>query len=403
MIADNPPFLRYNNPGYTIGGPIVKSKAFFFWSQEWRRIKRAPASLTLTVPNPEWLTDPTSINYVEPALRDANAVKLLAAYPAPNLAPTTAGAASRYQVSAPNINNTRQEVIRVDYDLNDQWRLTGRYTHDQSYTRELQGLFASFMPGVGTTDTTVPGQVASFGVKTVMGNSRLNEFQYQFSSNRIGSVNPDGTKNTRSDYSLNIPEVFPENANGLMPVVSVTGLSTIGASQLYRIQYINHTITDNFSWQRGNHSYKFGGMASFEQKNENAASASQGNFAFVATTGGMSAFQAFLSGNTSGGCTACSYTEAERDIDMQLRFNRFEFYAQDSWRAKPNLTVDYGVRYALYPPITDKLNQLVTFDPSLYNVAQAPAFANAAGTLIDRTTGNLLVGIIQGGRELALR
>jgi hypothetical protein len=59
--------------------------------------------------------------------------------------------------------------------------------------------------------------------------------------------------------------------------------------------------------------------------------------------------------------------------------------------------VDYGLRYSLYPPITDLNNQLVTFDPSTYNAAQAPPFANAAGTLIDRTQGNLLVGVIQGG------
>ena len=49
---------------------------------------------------------------------------------------------------------------------------------------------------------------------------------------------------------------------------------------------------------------------------------------------------------------------------MNLRFNRFEFYAQDTWRARSRLTVDYGVRYSLYPPITDKNNLLVTFDPS---------------------------------------
>ena len=87
-------------------------------------------------------------------------------------------------------------------------------------------------------------------------------------------------------------------------------------------------------------------------------------------------------------------TEAERDAN---NLRTFEFYGQDTWRANARLTIDYGLRYALYPPITDKNNLLVTFDPSTYNAAQAPPFANAAGTLIDRTQGNLLVGIIQGG------
>jgi hypothetical protein len=65
-IRENAPRLRYNNPGYTVGGPLLPSreKAFFFWSQEWRRISRAVSSSTVNVVNPAWLTDPTNANYV---------------------------------------------------------------------------------------------------------------------------------------------------------------------------------------------------------------------------------------------------------------------------------------------------------------------------------------------------
>ena len=396
---DNAPKLKYNNFGFTVGGPVAKDKLFFFFSEEFRKVTRAPASLTLNVPNPEWLTNPASANYVAPAERNPIAVQLLQAYPQPNAPPLTADAPGRYLVSSPNLNDTRQEVIRVDYDLSNSQRLWGRYTHDLSETREIQGLFlgTTYLPGVAGTDTTVPGQVAAFGLRSIFGSNKLNEINYHFSSNNITSQKADGVKNTKAEYGITIPEIFPENAAGLIPIVSITGLNNIGANQLFRIQYLNHSITDNFSWQRGNHAYKFGGLATFEQKNENAASPSQGNFGFVATTGGATAFQNFLRGNAAATCTACSYTEAERDIDLNLRFNRFEFYAQDTWRPTARLTVDYGLRYALYPPITDKNNQLVTFDPSAYVASQAPAFANATGTLIDRTTGNLLVGIIQGG------
>ena len=80
-IRDNAPDLNYNNFGYTVGGPVLPSreKLFFFWSQELRKITRAPASSTATVPNPDWLTDPASTNYVPPAERDPNAVRLLPA------------------------------------------------------------------------------------------------------------------------------------------------------------------------------------------------------------------------------------------------------------------------------------------------------------------------------------
>lgn len=399
-VRDNPPELKYNNFGFTVGGPVLPSreKLYFFFSEELRRINRAPASLTANVPNPEWLTDPTSVNYVPPAERSPIAVALLQGFPQPNAPALTPGGVGRYLVSSPNIQDTRQEVIRVDYDWRDTQRFWGRYTHDLSETRELGGLFFNTaIPGVAGTDTTIPGQVAAFGLRSIIGGNKLNEINYHFSSNNISTQPAEDVKNTKAAFGVTIPEVFPENNAGLIPIVDVTGLSTFGANQLYRIQYINHSITDNFSWQRGKHAYKMGGLATFEQKNENAASRSQGAFLFVATTGGPSAFQSFLRGNANGACTACTYTEAERDIDLNLRFNRFEFYAQDTWRPTSRLTVDYGLRYSLYPPITDQNNQLVTFDPSTYNAAQAPPFANAAGTLIDRTQGNLLVGIIQGG------
>lgn len=399
LIRDHAPQLKYHNFGFTVGGPVLKSKEklFFFFSEELRRSTRAPSSLTANVPNPEWLTDPTSANYVPPAERDPNAVKLLAGFPTPNTPPIAAGGVGRYQVTSPNINNTRQEVIRMDYDLRGSQRLWGRYTHDLSETLELGGLFFNTpVPGVAGTETKVPGQVGAFGLRSIIGSNKLNELNYHFSSNNIRTQPAEGVKNTRAAFGVTIPEVFPDNAAGLIPIIDISGLSLLGANQLYRIQYVNHSVSDNFSWQRGSHAYKMGGLATFEQKNENAASRSQGTFGFV-TAGTATPFQSFLRGNANGACTACTYTEAERDIDLALRFNRFEFYAQDTWRPTSRLTVDYGLRYSLYPPITDKGNQLVTFEPALYTAAQAPPFANATGTLIDRTQGNLLDGIIQGG------
>lgn len=399
-IRDNAPDLKYNNFGATIGGPVLPSKErlFFFYSQEFRRVTRAPASLTANVPNPEWLSDPTNANYVAPAERDPIAVKLLQGFPQPNAPPLAAGGVGRYQVSSPNINNTRQEVLRMDYDLKSSQRFWGRYTHDLSETRELGGLFLNTpVPGIAGTDTKIPGQVAAIGLRSIIGSNKLNELNYHFSSNNITTQPADGVRNTKAEFGVTIPEVFPENNSGMIPVIDITGLSLLGSNQLIRIQYLNHSISDNFSWQRGKHAFKMGGLATFEQKNENAATRSQGGFAFVATTGGASAFQNFLRGNSNATCTGCSYTEAERDVDVALRFNRFEFYAQDTWRPTSRLTVDLGLRYSLYPPLTDKNKLLVTFDPAAYNAANAPAFANAGGTLIDRTRGDLLVGVIQGG------
>jgi hypothetical protein len=393
-IADNPARLRYNNFGYTASGPVFKDQLFFFWSQEWRRISRAPTSTSATVIPSAWLTDPTNANYVPPALRDANAVRLLAAWPAANTGTNS------YQDQRANDQDTRQEVIRADWQFGPRWRLMGRYTHDLSQTTEAGGLFFNTaIPNIATTHTDVPGQVLVAQLTTTIRSNMLNELSFQYSSNAITSVYGDNVRNRRTDYALTIPELFPENRNGLLPTVAITGLSSIGANQLFDNDYKNFTFTDNVSLQRGAHSYKAGLLLAFERKNELSTSGTQGSFNFVAG-GGRTAFQNFLTGNSDGLCgTGCTYTEPELEVGSRFRFNRYEFYAQDSWRLRPNVTVDYGVRYALYPPVTDENDVLTNFDASRYDPAQAPQLT-AAGTVVVGT-GNALNGIVVAGQSSA--
>ena len=392
-INSKPPELDYNNFGYTIGGPLLPSRerAFFFWSQEWRKIERAPASSTATVLNPAWLSDPTNVNYVAPADRDPNAVKLLSLWPAANQG------VNQFVNTNPNISNTRQEVARVDFDINNNWKLVSRYTHDYSDTVEPGGLFFGVVvPDVAATRTKVPGNVFSSELRATLG-SALNEFRYQLSGNNIKTEDLEDNVNTRSAVGLNIPELFPENNAGRIPTFAGTGMSTIGAGQGYNIEYWNHTLSDNVTMQRGNHVFKGGLMAAFEQKNENAGNETQGRYTF-ATGGGRTAFQNFLTGNRDGLCgNACTYSESEIDITNQLRFNRYEMFAQDTWRIRPNVTLDYGVRYALYPKVIDKNDILTNFVPSAYVPGSAPTFGNTAGSNLLAGTGDPLNGIVVAG------
>jgi len=394
-INSAPPALKYNNFGATVGGPIVPSKMFFFFSEELRRINRAPTALNSNTYDPAWLTDPTNANYVAPALRDANALRLLTLLPVPNVTGRL-----QFLSTQPTINNTRQEVARVDYDITPNYRLTGRYSHDNSFTEEPGGLFLGLaVPNVATTDTNVPGQVASAILRSTHGGVRLNELQFQYSGNRIADSNQSADRNLRTALGLNLPEVYPGNDLGVMPLVAISGLSTIGANQLFKIEYNNYTITDSFTWQRGAHGFKIGGLATFEQKNENASNTTQGSFSF-GQSAGHTAFYNFLSGNADGSCgNACTYAEAQTDVTVHLRFNRYEMYAQDSWKPRNNVTVDYGLRYSLYPPVTDTNDVLTSFLPSAYVASKAPACANAACTSITLGTGDPLNGIIVAGRN----
>jgi hypothetical protein len=393
-IRDHPPRLRYNNFGYTLGGPAVKDKLFFFWSEEWRRISRGPASVVAQVPDPVWLNDATNANYVAPELRDPNALRLLSAWPAPNL-----GSAG-YQNTRPNDQDTRQEVLRLDWQMAARFRFMARYTHDSSSTTEAGGLFFNTpVPNIATTLTRVPGHVAVVQLTTTISPRMLNEMSVQFSGNAIKSEYASSVRNRRDQFGLTVPELYPENRDGLIPQVTVTGLSSLGSTQLFDNRYRNHALADSVSYQRGNHTWKGGFLLAREQKDELSTSLTQGGFTFAAG-GGFTAFQNFLRGNADGACgAACGYNEVEREVGNRLRFNRYEVYLQDSWKLKPGLTVDLGLRYGLAPAVTDARDQLTNFDPARFAPSRVPTFANAAGTTLVVGTGDPTNGIVVAGRN----
>jgi hypothetical protein len=393
-VRDRPPELDYHNFGYTLSGPLKKDKLLFFWSQEWRDIERAPTDRVANVPDPAWLTDPASLQYVPPAERDPNAVALLAAWPSPNTG------SNQYRSSQPDPQRTRQEVLRLDWHLGGGWRLMARYTHDLSRTTEAGGLFfGTAIPDVARTHTEVPGQTFVAQLTTPLGRRTLNELSLQLSGNAIESRYGDGVRNRRDAYGLTIPELFPENRAGLIPSVAIAGLSPLGASQLFANRYWNTTVADSLSRQWGVHTLKAGLLVAFEEKDERATSATQGSFSFAAG-GGRTAFQNFLTGNADRLCGAsCTYAEPESEISSRLRFRRYEAFVQDSWRARPGLTLDLGLRYAVYPGVIDEGDVLTTFLPSRFDPAAAPAWSGPDATALVAGSGDLTNGIIVAGRS----
>lgn len=388
-VASTPPRLRYNNFGYTLGGPALptRKKLFFFFSQEWRRSTRDSWTALASVPDPTWLTDPASPNYVAPEVRDPNAVKLLNLWPAPNVPGT-----NRYQTTITNELDTRQEFVRADYNLSTKWSLTGRYLHDRADS--LGEYFAG--PDI------VPGRryrVGDLGVVEARraGGRWLHELSYQVS--RHEQVR-EGVRHTRESLEIQTPEIFPENAANLVPRLSVIGVATFEGSEFIPTEHLTHTFSSAVTLQHGTHRLKAGGLISLEQANSNLFDEfTQGWFVFL-PGGGFTAFQNFLRGNADGACgESCRYRERDVDVLNQLRSRRYELYIQDAWRIHPKVTLDFGLRYAFYPPVTDDRNMLFTYSSDAYDPGQTPAFADAAGNLLVVGTGNLFNGIRIAGRN----
>ncbi len=463
------PFLNFGE-----GGPVWtsgKNKTFFFYSHEQRRIIRGITDASATVPSllqrqgnfstslqntffcrltaapftvsttttagacaagAEPVTVGTSAggtiqaqagqiynaaglayagNIIPTSNIDPRSLALLQAYPLPN------SGTNGFTFTPIGINNTQQNVIRIDHNFNNNHRVFGRYTKDVSATREAQGLFGPFsgFPDISTSDTRVPGQVFALSYTGIFSNSVVNELTYNYSHNIIDSELIG--RGRRSDYlgANAIQEIYPENGTGAIPTIGITGISTIGAFQGFAIEYGNHTIRDVLTYTRGNHIFKFGGEATWESKNENANSISQGSFAFAAAqtqgrfinpAGGQTlltntgnAFASFLLGQASG------YTEANTDLTVNERFGRREFFVQDTWKVRPNLTLDIGVRYQYFIPITDVNNTIGSFDPALYTRPSNSVCVNPANCTTFNLTSNPTTGAtalnLQNGIGLA--
>src|SRR5215213_7372062 len=325
-------------------------------------------------------------------------LSFLSAYPLPNTG------TSGFIFSPINALKTRQETIRVDHAFSDNHRIFGRYTHDLDLTQEPGGLFANTnLPNLTTTDTRVPGMTLAISQTDILSPTLVNEATYNFSSNLIGSQVVGRSRQSDFPGAGSIPQVFGENNAGVIPQITFTSaVANINTLQGFNIVYKNQVARDVVTWVRGNHTLKFGGEMSWESKNENANNITQGLFSFAGTrsrgtSGTISLTQTgiavadFLLGR------ADSYSEDQFDVTVNLRFGRREFFGQDTWKIRPNLTLDYGVRYQYFTPVKDVNNVLTSFDPALYNPAAVPTCTTAACATLVRGTGNELNGIAIAG------
>ncbi len=233
-----------------------------------------------------------------------------------------------------------------------------------------------------------------------VGAHTVNELSYKWSGRSTWQENP---LRTRSELGVTIPEIFAGNGGNLVPNIAIAGIQTFGKNQRDEPAYGNHTLGDTVTLQRGRHTVKTGGQVGFEGVDWNIPfEPTQGVFVFGAG-GGHTAFQNFLRGNADRSCgNRCTYFESGTDVSNELQIGRVEAFAQDTWRVHPRVTVDAGVRYAYYPPVTDDANRLSTFSPRAYDPGRVPDIAYPYGPdfpLLVAGTGDLFNGVYAAGLD----
>ena len=408
------PPLRYNNFGYTAGGPVYipklydgRNKTFFFFSQEFRRVITygsfqgtlptadekngifpLPVCVSVTAAGTcaQMSTTVTNINPVaQEYIKDIFSK-------APD-----APASNVLNFALKNVFNARQELYRVDHMFNEKWSVFGRFINDSIPTIEPRGLFTgASIPGVSDTSTNSPGKGFVTRLQGNLTPTMLNEVGYAYSYGAVlSTANGLDVASNSPDIQVNLP--YPVTL-GRIPTLNFSGtIANVTGFGPYRDYNRNHNWFDNFSKLAGKHTIKAGVTVDHYNKQENQATNNVGTFTFASTprptgvTAVQQAWANFLTG------TVTSFTQSARDITPSILVNQTEFYVQDDYRVRSNVTINVGVRYSLFRQATDGNGYLNNFDPAKYDPAQAPQI-DSNGNLVPGT-GNLLNGIIVAGKN----
>ena len=384
------PTLTYDNPGFSLGGPLAKDKIFFFGGMEWKRIRRLTSPSTRTLPtslmrsgNFSQLTttikDPlTGLAFpgnIIPANRITADGKAIA-----NVYDAMSKVAAQYNDNVLT-NNTvfqdnnpfdfRQEMFRLDYQPTGAHRLTARLLFDHYNLIEPSGTFiTSQMPTV-PTNRLRPGRNVQINEYWTLRNNLINEAKFNYSGN--GQVIPPvGDAWKRSTYGFQFPQIYAGGGNypDSIPDVDLTGgyATFRGAAQSLLSPTWDYSFMDNLTWLKGDHTIKAGFLMVYNQKNQNGRSAYDGSVSFNTSGNPNSTGNAFadaLLGNYR------TYQEAQLDPIGYFRFHQYEAFVSDAWRVTDRLSIEAGLRYAWQMPTVTLGNNTSNFDMALYNPSKA--------------------------------
>jgi len=442
-----PPF-HLNDFGWDLGGPIPyiqpKGKLFFFAGQEWKRFRGSAPGLQAST---ETQTFPTAMeaggNFTDvynggaglvlktPAIIPASCGGTL--FTAPNVINPaciagdgaaiqnlyttaaklstlrglpTAAAANNLAFNLPNPANIREDIIRVDEQVNDKQSLYFRYLHDNVLITNPYSTFgaAPEVP-VDPDQRDRPGYNIQIGWTASISQNLINEFK----------VNADwhkqhtpllGTAWMRSNYGFQFipPLGNPTQFTDGLPEITftaVSGFPTAAPTTAYgpapdflESPTSDISFADNFSTVKNNHSIKFGGYYARNRKTQNSRTNYDGLAIFANTAGATSGsnstgdpFADALLGNFSTLAQNSAYTVG------QFRFNDIEAYVQDTWKIKRKLSLVLGLRYIRTTPTYAQGNNMTNFNPYTFSTGLVPTFTSVgAGSAISLTSPGLCSG-----------
>jgi hypothetical protein len=353
--------------GAALGGPIVKDRTFFFGAYEGQR-ERVGSDFILGVPTAQERADARSLALASglPAINPALDA-LLDLYPAS----TTGSAAAVVR----DKNDMDSLIVKLDHNFSETEQVSGRYAFarsEQVFPLGSQGGFGdgSRLPQFAQT-SPARVQVISGSLLSSLSTTRINEIRFGYSRYRTSFSSLDANFDPASlglDFGngkLGLPE-FDFS-------VPIENLGATGFSIPRGRTSQSYQILDNFTWLHGRHTFKFGGeyrRAAIENFNDNEE---RGIFSFGPDP---SVLGPCVTNPNDPQC-ADPVTLALANFYLGDAFvlaltgdthrttynNGLAFFAQDDFRMRPNFTLNLGVRWEYFGPLSEENNLLSNLAP----------------------------------------
>ena len=383
--------LKYNNFGGNFSGPIIKNRVFFFWSEEWRRERRGvvlssrvptaaekagdfSGPLTGPLPHvPGGVCNPGvdvsgcfPNNRIPQNLLSPAGLALVKLYPDP-----TGPGLGDWATTQLQPIDTRQDLIRGDITVTDKMNVMVRYINENWTHLAASNNFWGDSPyPTLSSDWAQPSHSFAVKLSNTLSSRAVNEFQFSIAGNDIIITTNPETEALQEEIASKFPTVFPHDnpVGGTAPSLfwGAGGYANIWHQAPWANRQDLYIWKDDFSLIAGAHDLKFGALFSHNFKDEPGVGAGGGNQQI--TIQGC--------GEQTGHCIAdlllrdtvlLNYTEIANTEIAEGTWRDYEFYANDTWKIHPRVTLTLGLRYSQFPPAWEKDNRISNFLPNLYN------------------------------------
>jgi hypothetical protein len=335
--------LKRNQFGGDIGGPIMKNKLFFFGAFQDTIVRSNNPTNQSFVPTASMLAGnfapafaancfttalkaPFVGNMISPTTFSAPSVKLA------SMLPTPSNACGLVQYSIISDSSTQLGVGKVDYHINDKHSLFGRYLFGRYNAPSDQSNILKVNP------PSLDNRFHSF----VLGDTY--SISKNFVSSFHGNLNRDYNNRATDEKEPTPCDLGVQNfvcpTSNYSGIVSISGAFTEAAALADGPALFNQTnfqLAEDIQWQHGNHQVSFGVNYIKYETNTHEPANGNGSFAF---SGGITNYSLadFLLGDIATFFQTNVY-------NVDLRKNYIGLYAQDSWKASRNITINAGLRW----------------------------------------------------------